>query len=95
MSKFILTLILFFSFYTSALAHSWYDKECCSDQDCAPVDKTVYNEDGSLTVTSKYGTVTIPEGFPRKASKDEKDHVCILGNPGYQTLICYYVTGGY
>lgn len=77
----------------AAQSHEWYDKECCSDDDCAPVEKTVYNDNGSITVTSKHGTVTIPRGFPRKPSKDEKDHVCILKHSGIP--ICYYATGGF
>lgn len=56
-------------------AHSWYDAECCSDQDCKPV----ATEDVVETAT---GWKYLPTGteFSReqvKPSRDKHFHVCI------------------
>src|SRR5262245_9668074 len=58
-----------------AHAHSWYDRSCCSDQDCHPV------PDGSVTET-KDGVVVkgwgiMSETDPRlRWSQDDQDHLC-------------------
>jgi hypothetical protein len=61
-----------------AYPHSWYDMECCHDQDCAPathIDKLTI---GVLIITNKYGTYVInPNGNHKvKESKDHQYHVC-------------------
>lgn len=52
-----------------AYAHSWYPPECCSGQDCAPVESMTWlvlagGELPQLVVTSKHGTVIVPHDFP-------------------------------
>jgi hypothetical protein len=63
-------------------AHSWYPKECCSGNDCAPVEKATWlvpADDGlpQLVVTSGIGTAIVPHNFPVRDSKDGRMHVCI------------------
>lgn len=42
-----------------ASAHSWYPKECCSDQDCMPADRIEVDSHGDL-----------PRGFALRPSHD-------------------------
>jgi len=76
-----------------AWAHSWYDHECCSDNDCRPVS----SED---VVETETGWKHLPTGtvFTRemvKPSRDGNFHVCIgnrswdLGRP-----YCIYILQG-
>jgi hypothetical protein len=63
-------------------AHSWYPKECCSGNDCAPVEKATWLVPTGaglpqLVVTSGVGTAIVPHNFPVRDSKDGRMHVCI------------------
>jgi hypothetical protein len=65
-----------------ARAHSWYPKECCSGNDCAPVEKVAWLMPAGkglpqLVVTSKIGTAIVPHDLPVRESKDGRMHVCI------------------
>ena len=77
---------------TAALAHSWYEHECCSGQDCAPVPA------GVVTVTPRGVHVRVEPGQHPLAmvlteeflalddsrvrlSRDGEDHVCL--SPGW------------
>jgi hypothetical protein len=56
-------------------AHSWYPKECCSGNDCAPVEKATWLVPvggglPQLVVTSGVGTAIVPNNFPVRDSKD-------------------------
>lgn len=90
----------------SALAHSWYPKECCDDRDCAPVISKVLLENGDYEVTTKIGKALLPKNFKAfGASEDNAEHACMM--PTYMTdqweeatpsnynysLICYFVPG--
>lgn len=73
----------------AANAHSWYDPECCSDQDCYPVAA----EDVIETDT---GWKHLPTGktFTRqqvKPSKDRNFHICV--SP-HGTPYCIYILQG-
>ena len=74
-----------------ALAHSWYDYECCSDRDCFPVavDDVVESADGSWKHLPT-GTVFTKEKV--KPSKDGRFHVCI--SPTTKTPFCIYILQG-
>jgi hypothetical protein len=63
-------------------AHTWYPKECCSGQDCAPVEKATWLIPAGgglpqLVVTSSIGTAIVPHDLPVRDSKDGRMHVCI------------------
>lgn len=67
---------------TDAAAHSWYDRDCCSNQDCGPVDKVERGEregkPGRWMENSR-GRVFVPddlEAKKRRSSKDQDIHVC-------------------
>jgi hypothetical protein len=67
---------------TPAQSHDWYPRECCSGQDCAPVESmTRYLPDTGgrerLVVTTKHGTAFVPDKFPLRPSPDGRIHVCI------------------
>jgi len=82
-------------FATQAKSHGWYDKDCCSEQDCAPVLSYKDNYNSTITLTSKYGTVTIDKSFPKKPSLDNQEHICMRTNEdGIPFVICYYVPFG-
>ncbi len=63
----------------SALSHSWYDNDCCHDQDCAPVIQPIETDkDGNQKMTTKHGTVTITPSFKQnRDSRDNQIHVCM------------------
>lgn len=74
-------------------AHSWYDTECCSGQDCAPSAATPVEElaDGYHLM----GQV-VPYGDRRiRVSPDKDFHICSSAGsrqPG-AWIICLYVPG--
>lgn len=67
-------------------AHEWYDPDCCSDRDCAPVIKSEPYQGGTLLFT-KHGKVFLPKdwnlpdkkmGFKIRESQDTNMHACIV-----------------
>src|SRR5262245_50008408 len=62
----------------AAVAHDWYPRECCRDQDCAPVERAEPLPDGALRLTSRVGTTVVPASFPRQASPDGQMHICMI-----------------
>ena len=83
--------------FAPAKAHGWYPKECCDDRDCAPVESVaqflpVGGGLPQLIVTSKHGTVIVPQGFPVRQSKDGRMHVCIRQNEfGTWDVMCLFM----
>lgn len=89
---------------TRVLAHDWYDMECCSGMDCAPVDSTAFVSESpvyqslvpmpasppQLVVTTKHGTAVVPANMPRRESKDHRMHACIRGGK----VICIFSPPG-
>ena len=92
----IVTTMHFFS-STPGKAHSWYPKECCHNDDCAPVENVepiVPSGGGApqLLVTTKRGTTLVPSDFPMRASKDNRMHICVRGNEyGRDDVMCLFV----
>jgi hypothetical protein len=44
-----------------------------------------------MVVTTKHGTVVVPENFPRRPSKDGQWHPCVRGTmAGKLNLICLF-----
>jgi hypothetical protein len=91
---------------TKVVAHSdgdmVYPAECCSNRDCAPVDRAEVAQPpamanmlappahaglGQMLITTKHGSVIVPANFPRRASGDGRMHACILNG----RLICLFL----
>ena len=86
-----------------ALAHDFYDRECCSNMDCAPVEKVEVLPSSAIAsmlvppanasppsimfVTTKHGTVQVPHNMKFRESKDARMHACII----HGRLICLYM----
>jgi hypothetical protein len=90
----VLTVPLSFS-CGPAKAHGWYPKECCSNDDCAPVDSVAQFVPVSgglpqLLVTSRFGRAIIPHDFPVRESKDARMHICM----SHVDLICFFMPPG-
>ena len=82
---------------TTAIAHSWYPWDCCSDNDCAPVQAASYLTQASssspvLIVKTIHGVVAVPADFPQKESKDGQMHACMRKEPdGSMKLLCLFM----
>jgi hypothetical protein len=83
-----------FVFIAFILAHSWYDAECCSDNDCRPVRAMDVEETGPgewtyLPTGNKFTKNQI------KPSRDGRFHVCI-GNKAWDMgrSYCIYILQG-
>ncbi len=80
-----------------AYAHSWYPKQCCSGEDCAPVIATAQSLPASggvphLIVTSKHGKAVVPASLPVRESHDGRMHVCMRYDSfGAMEVICLFV----
>lgn len=83
-------LIILLVIVSIARAHDWYDPECCSGKDCAPmVPLSVIATDGGWQIKAT-GEV-IPFGDKReRRSMDDQFHRCPY--PGGKTR-CLYVPG--
>jgi len=79
---FVCVLFIYFV-AVGAKSHEWYDKECCSDNDCAPVEEIKFSTDEQgndvVAVRTKHG---FAEGQLKhisiRPSKDDEYHACII-----------------
>lgn len=67
-----LLLSFLFLYPNSAKGHSWYDIECCSKNDCNPIEEHEVYQDSKGTWY--LGSVSFEKV---KMSRDDKVHVCI------------------
>lgn len=84
----VVLLGIIFSIFTAlkALAHSWYDSACCSDNDCAPEANVKETAWGYLLPNGE----TMPYKDKRILTSVDKDfHWCHVGSNTY----CLYVPG--
>lgn len=94
MVRMLLACALAFSSLVDAHAHSWYDPECCHNQDCFPADVTLLpNGSYRVWVPATSTEVIIPAGFTKKPSQDTSFHVCYVKYFKTITPICFYVPG--
>ena len=86
-SRILFALLSIFLLTSSVKAHDWYDRECCSNEDCRPVENC--DEIEILPNNKAKWQDKIFEKI--KPSKDNKCHVCIThwGKP-----MCTYVHMG-
>ena len=98
--KLVIASLLTAFMMTAAYPHDWYPRDCCSDDDCAPVPA------GLVEVTSK-GYLIKPHrelgepflmefGDPRiRPSQDAQMHACIIpGVYGAAMVRCLFVSTG-
>ncbi len=77
-----------------ALAHLWYPKECCNDQDCFRATSVVQLPDGSLRMTAGPIKVTVPPDFEKFPSQDNDAHVCVYSDlQGRYRPRCVFLPG--
>jgi hypothetical protein len=69
-----------------AFGHSWYDAECCSDRDCAPIEYAPRPLPGGSFLLN---TGEVVEPGRVKWSRDEHYHLCRSPNTGQ--IYCLYV----
>jgi hypothetical protein len=94
-------LLLGLGMLKAARAHGWYDHLCCSNQDCAPVERaemltpaqaslspTASPQTGYLWVETKYGRGIVPATLVPRESKDHLMHACITPQG---KVICLYL----
>jgi len=60
----------------TALAHSWYPRHCCHDQDCRKVERIEKLPDGAMVMHAGSMHVLVPRGFFQQPSQDNDAHVC-------------------
>ncbi len=93
----LLTALLTASVALPAGAHSWYPRECCSNQDCMAADEILTDSLGHKSVRVGQVQIPIPDGVKSGLSPDGRVHVCFQtwaaeqhGLPTFM-LICLFV----
>ena len=80
----------------TAYAHSWYPKECCSQNDCVPADQVETGPRGITAVLVGHRRIEIPPGFAARSSPDDHIHVCFVASPEEgvpPAPLCLFVPG--
>lgn len=79
---------IFLLLCTSASAHDFYDRECCSNRDCAPV--ASWRVKPLVDGWHVDRTDVVPYLSPKvRSAPDGKYHIC--RNPFSKKLLCIYV----
>lgn len=74
-----------------AEAHSWYDGECCSEEDCRQTTLgEVVRQDGGWYVTITKDTLPFTDVRLRR-SLDPLIHICLMWENGLPKLRCLYI----
>lgn len=89
MKNSILAAMFFMMSATSAFAHSWYDPECCGENDCEPV-RIRTDENGNFAILKNGQKWYVDKPKSIRPSKDDNYHVCIFMNQVW----CFYVPSG-
>ncbi len=77
MRKVLAVLAALVAIPSDTAAHEWYPSDCCSGNDCAPVE-LIQSAEGGWWMTSKHGKVFVPHTERRRESKDHRMHVCMV-----------------
>lgn len=91
----VVALCILVALVSGVRAHSWYDPDCCSGNDCQPVQSIsfVASDPASLPVmivTTSIGTQPVTKETKIRQSKDNQMHACIW----YGKLLCLYLPPG-
>ena len=77
----------------AAVAHSWYPRYCCSDQDCMKVERIEYVSGGMYMIVGEL-RVFVPEAMEKQPSQDNDAHVCIMRTQsGRYRVRCVFMPG--
>ena len=88
-----LLLLMVLIAFRPAYSHSFYDWQCCSNRDCAPL------PDGAVHATADGWRIiriglTVPYTDKRiRDSPDGRFHACFRNGDPTQDLLCLYVPG--
>jgi hypothetical protein len=75
-----------------AHAHSWYPPECCSGEDCAPVERIDrLPGSGRWMITSRHGKAILRQNLVPRESQDDRAHVCMRFDEfGEAWIVCFF-----
>jgi hypothetical protein len=87
---------------TAAWAHAWFDKECCSEQDCriARPDEVQTRRDGVMVTIPGKVQEAVPYSDKRvRVTRDPENRPAVCVGPQYHPghsahLLCVYVPAG-
>ena len=85
----IIILFVLLTISTPAYSHSWYDSDCCGENDCDPV-KILQDNGGNYAILKNGQKWYILNPRSVRPSQDDNYHVCIHMNQ----LWCLYVPTG-
>lgn len=91
-----------------AVAHSWYDYDCCSDRDCQAIsaDRVTITDEGyrvtledgdHLMVSGTFSGMILHGDEDIRPSQDGQYHACVSApamGSGIQMLLCLYAPLG-
>ena len=86
----LLALGLLLASPAQSAAHEWYDPDCCSDADCAPVTWLGRDADGRIWVETSHGKARLTTAASVRVSHDGMRHACIHNG----RLLCLYLPPG-
>lgn len=75
---FIGFLLLLAALTSDAKSHEWYDSDCCSERDCAPIIEMKFLPNGFIWFKTAIGEATTNENTKIRGTQDDKEHGCIL-----------------
>lgn len=93
----VLTILMMADIVRPADAHSWYPRECCSNQDCMMADAIEADGRGGRSVLVGQVRIPVPDGTQPRPSPDGRIHACFRSWAGdlngLQTfsLICLFI----
>ena len=77
-----------------ANAHSWYPKECCDQDDCAPADTMTRDIRGDWEIIVGHRRIWVPQGFKMRPSPDNRIHICYrVDETSFPSAFCVFVPG--
>ena len=88
MGKLVCLLVVAQLISSAAGAHSWYPKECCSDNDCRPVPCAELTK---INLGLMWRGLVIFNDMQTRDSRDEFCHVCIKSHAGFDLPICVFI----
>lgn len=73
-----------------ATAHDWYPWECCSDNDCAPIDASTVRETRAGYFIEQNGETLSYSDKRVRVSPDGQTHLCTVGGMTKGKTLCLF-----